>query len=140
MLAARTPVQGDLQGFFGGLGGGRVAVGDTWTTSLPQTSERDFPGTIHWTLASVAGTTARLEFSGRLEQKQLPLPRLSPGKRALLEGDVSGYVLMERDTGWPLRGRSTVTAVVTMSDSGVAGSEASRLLSLSVVTRFEPER
>jgi Family of unknown function (DUF6263) len=139
-LGPRIPARGDLQGFFGGLGGGKVRVGDTWTSSLPQSGGPDLQGTIHWTLSSIAGTTARLEYSGSLDRRQVSIPGLPPGKRAMMNGNVSGYVLLELDTGWPRQGRSVINSVVTVCDVGDPAIMAPAIFSLSVIMRFEPAR
>ena len=58
----------------------------------------------------------------------------------MMTGAASGYVLLERETGWPMQGRAVITAEVRVRDAGAPESAATRLVSLSVVTRFEPER
>ena len=132
------PAQGDLRGFFGALTGRKVSVGDTWTSDLAQSGSQGLQGTLTWTLAAVAGTTARLQYSGRLEQREISLQRLPPGKRAFMHGEMSGYILLELDTGWPAQGRSVMNAEVSMRDAGAQELAATRLVSLSLITRFEP--
>jgi hypothetical protein len=137
-LAPLATEGGDFQGMFGGLNGRTVSPGETWTTELPRSGETGLRGSIHWTLVSLAGTTARLEYTGRVSQPRMELPGLPPGMHAALSGDVSGYVALERDTGWPVQGRSIMRIEMTM-ESGEDGL-GSRLLSLSLSSRFETGR
>lgn len=133
----QTPAQGDLGMFFNGLNGRKVALGETWTSQLPQSSgSSGLRGTLHWTLASISGAAARLSYTGKLEDQELQLPGLASGRRARLTGDASGFVELETDTGWPVQGKSVlrvdVSTIEANSGTGVT------MLSLSIITLFDP--
>ncbi|HEY9593222.1 MAG TPA: DUF6263 family protein [Spirochaetia bacterium] len=128
------PVAGDLGTLFGALDGRRVSVGETWTTEVP-VGASGIHGTLHWTLASIAGTTARLEYSGRIAQENVSLPGLPTGAVATLSGDMSGYVALELETGWPTQGRTDTTLVITLKRPS---ESPTRLVTLRIVSRFEP--
>jgi hypothetical protein len=137
-----TPAQGDLARLFNGFTGRTVSVGETWTTAMsaPQGAP-GLKGTLQWTLSAVTDTSARLSYTGALNAADVGLSPSAAVRRAGMTGTVSGFVSLERSTGWPERGSSTVRAeVATGGAPGGAGGAAAAgrgVLSLNVVTTFD---
>jgi hypothetical protein len=137
-LAQNAPAQGDMDVLFGGLNGKRVTIGDTWTSALAQGRGSGIRGNLRWTLASVRGSTARLEYTGMLEEQRVPIDDLPADAQAILAGDASGFVELEKDTGWPRRGTMVIRAsVVTLRDPGASAGAAPVPVSIRIVTRFD---
>lgn len=112
---------------FGGLTGKRVSVGETWSEPMPGQS-----GTNEWTLESVSRTEARLGFQGTGWNNHLTLPDLPADVKATSRVRMSGFVVLERATGWPVRGESVERMRVTIEGSG--GSP----IAMRLVIRFDP--
>jgi hypothetical protein len=125
----------DLGSLFGALNGRSVAVGETWTTPLPSSTGSGLQGTLSWTLASARGTTARVEYTGALAPQEMSLEGLPAGQASRVEGTSSGYVELERSTGWPLRGLSVVNARVTTGD----GADR-KVVGMKITTSFDEAR
>ncbi len=134
-----VPSGGDLGVLFVGLNGEKVSVGQTWTTALPHQGS-GLRGTLRWTLASVGRSTTRLDYTGVLEKQRVPISNLPAGAEAILAGDCSGFVELERDTGWPRRGAMVIRADVSLGASETEAGPGAAFVSMRIVTRFDAVR
>ena len=135
-----APAQGDIGAFFEGLNGQRVSVGETWTSPLSPSGGSGLRGTLRWTLASVGGSTARLDYTGTLEKQQVPLPSLPDSAQAFLSGDATGFVELEKETGWPRHGKMVIHANVSLPEKSAAAGSTAVLVSMGIVTQFDAVR
>jgi len=136
-LTQSAPAQGDMGVLFGGLNGQRVSVGETWTSALTSSRGSGLRGSLRWTLASVRGSTARLDYSGTLEEQQVPIESLPADAQAFLVGDAFGFVEMEKETGWPRHGKMVIQADVSLREAGAPAGTAPVLASMRIVTQFD---
>ena len=139
-LSSPGPELGDLQAFLGGLNGRVVSVGETWTSTACPAQAAGLRGTLRWTVEAIGNDEVRLGFRGAVDEQEIALPSLDTGESARMKGDISGFLVLEAATGWPLQGKTVVRVEVNRSGGAThAGSDRPRL-SLCAVTLFDPAR
>ncbi len=139
-LSSPGPALGDLQALLGGVSGRVVSVGETWTSTAQPAQAAGLGGTLCWTVESIASEGVRLGFRGTIEERPIALFRPQPGESAHLSGSISGFVVLERITGWPLQGKTFAKIEVIRTKRGTPFGRERPLFSLTAVTLFDPAR
>jgi len=139
-LPSPDPALGDLQALLGGVNGRVVSLGETWSSTAHSAQAGGLEGTLCWTVESITGEGIRLGFSGTIEERQIAHPRLTAGESALLSGNISGFVVLEAATGWPLQGKTVVKIDAIRRAAETPVHRGRPLFSLTAVTLFDPAR
>ncbi len=128
------PTSAEVESLLSGLNGRVVSVGETWSTRAGE--GRGLPGTLLWTVESIRGEEVRLAFRGTIDEQRIPLSSIASGEGALLSGELSGFVVLEGTTGWPIQGKTIVTLEVARTARGGKSGPDGAPLSLTTVTLF----
>lgn len=72
----------------------KVAIGESWTTSLKPDPKSDFVIESTYTLDELKGNTAKISFNGTIKGSQLM------GEKANIDGSITGKTEVDTRTGW----------------------------------------